>query len=426
MDEATAPPGPAQAAPAPRAPASASSSAPRPAMPPAALPLRDVQVQPWPGGEFLIATASGKHVLAGREIAAVVRALCAASDGAQAHAHYLADGGRLDADAFAAQAARCLAALAPAPSAQAPARLLWRRPLLGPAQVAPWARRARHAFALPWALPGLCAALAAPVLALAVFGERLAATWLSLGESLAAFGLVLLGALIHEFGHAGALARHGQAAGAIGGGLYLGVIPVFYADVSRAWRLSVPARVAVNLGGVYFQAIYATALMLAGAIGPSPALQMAGALSVVLALTQFLPFARTDGYWVLSDVLGDPRLGRFEPGLFAQARQAGAAGRQARLRLAYQACNAAVVIAILAVSLRHAHGLLQALASSHRTGIVSDVLRQPSRWLSLVLLAFLLYRLLAFARRRLYATRPRRRPGPALPVQAANEKDIQP
>lgn len=377
----------------------------------AGLPLLGIQIQPWPNGEFLIGNAAGKHLLAGKETALVIRALCDAQDGAHAHARYAAQGGRLTEAAFLAQASRCLAALASTPSPAAPPRLLFRRTVLSPARVAPFASIARHAFALPWAALGVLAALAAPVLAIAVFGERLAATWLSLDQSLAAFALILLGAAIHEFGHAGALVRHGQPAGAIGAGLYLGAIPVFYADVSRAWRLSVRARVVVNLGGVYFQAVYATALMLLGAAAGYPALQMAGALSVVLALTQFMPFARTDGYWVLSDALREPRLGKFEARLLRDCRQSGAAGRKARLRLAYQLCNAAVVVAIVIVSFRHASGLLHAIADSYGTGLVSDTLRQPSRWLSLVLLCLLVYQLLAVARRLVTHARSRRRPG---------------
>lgn len=377
----------------------------------AGLPLQGIQIQTWPNGEFLIGNAAGKHLVAGKEITLVIRALCEAQNGAQAYARYAAQGGRLAEAAFLAQASRCLAALTLTPSPAAPPRLLFRRTVLSPERVAPLANIARHAFVLPWAALGLLAALAAPVLAIAVFGERLAATWLSLDQSIAAFVLILLGAAIHEFGHAGALVRHGQAAGAIGAGLYLGTIPVFYADVSRAWRLSVRARVVVNLGGVYFQAIYATALMLLGAIAGYPALQMAGALSVILALTQFMPFARTDGYWVLSDLLREPRLGKFDAKLLRECRQPDAAGRKARLRLAYQLSNAAVVVAVLIVSFRHASGLLQAIADSYAAGIVSDILRQPSRWLSLVLLCFLLYRLLAVARRLANNARSRRRPG---------------
>lgn len=376
-----------------------------------ALPLRDIQIQPWPGGEFLIANGSGKHLAAGKETATIIRALCASPSGAEAYAVYRGDGGRLTEAAFQSHASRCLAALAPAPQSTGPQRLLLRRTVLHSHQVAPFANIARHAFFWPWAIPGLLAALAAPLMALMVFGERLAATWLSLDQSIAAFVLILLGAAIHEFGHAGALVRHGQPAGAIGVGLYLGAIPVFYADVSRAWRLSIPARVAVNLGGVYFQVVYASALMLLGSLVHSPALQMAGALSVILALTQFMPFARTDGYWVLSDVLREPRLGKFEAALLREVRQSGPAGRRARWRLLYQICNAAMVIAILIVSVQHAFGLLHAIANSYTAGIVSDTLRQPSRWLSVVFLSFLVYQLLTVTRQLANNLRSRRRPG---------------
>src|SRR4051794_13138782 len=76
------------------------------------------------------------------------------------------------------------------------------------------------------------------------------------GLLLAVFVITIVSAGFHEFGHAAALRRGGGTPGAMGAGLYL-IWPAFYTDVTDSYRLSRAARIRVDLGGLYFNAIVA-------------------------------------------------------------------------------------------------------------------------------------------------------------------------
>src|SRR4051794_18210588 len=75
---------------------------------------------------------------------------------------------------------------------------------------------------------------------------------------LAVLGLVVVGTLFHEMGHAAACAYGGARPGAMGIGLSL-VWPAFYPDVTDAYRLGRAGRVRTDLGGVYFNALFGLA-----------------------------------------------------------------------------------------------------------------------------------------------------------------------
>ena len=68
--------------------------------------------------------------------------------------------------------------------------------------------------------------------------------------------LVILSLAFHECGHAAACRYGGARPGRIGIGIYL-VWPVFYTDVTDSWRLSKPGRLRTDLGGVYFNVLFA-------------------------------------------------------------------------------------------------------------------------------------------------------------------------
>jgi putative peptide zinc metalloprotease protein len=127
---------------------------------------------------------------------------------------------------------------------------------------------------------------------------------------LVVFGLAILSAAFHEFGHATALRYSGARPGRIGVGIYL-VWPVFYSDVTDAYRLSKAGRLRVDLGGVYFNAIFAVATAGAYFLTKSEPLLFAIFVQQVGMLYQFLPFVRFDGYYVVSDLTGVPDLFAF-------------------------------------------------------------------------------------------------------------------
>jgi putative peptide zinc metalloprotease protein len=132
---------------------------------------------------------------------------------------------------------------------------------------------------------------------------------------LTVFGLGILAASFHELGHATACRYGGAKPGRIGAGIYL-IWPVFYSDVTDAYRLSKAGRLRVDLGGVYFNAIFWLAIAGAYFLTESEVLLIAVFFGQLAMLYQFMPFVRLDGYYVVSDLTGVPDLfARIKPTL---------------------------------------------------------------------------------------------------------------
>jgi putative peptide zinc metalloprotease protein len=132
---------------------------------------------------------------------------------------------------------------------------------------------------------------------------------------LVVFGLAILSASFHELGHATACRYGGANPGRIGVGIYI-AWPVFYNDVTDAYRLSKAGRLRVDLGGVYFNAIFVLATAGAYFLTKSEPLLFACFIQQLGMLYQFMPFVRLDGYYLVSDLTGVPDLfARIKPTL---------------------------------------------------------------------------------------------------------------
>ncbi len=145
------------------------------------------------------------------------------------------------------------------------------------------------------------------------------------GLMLATFALTIASASFHEFGHAAACRYSGGRPGAMGCGLYL-VWPAFYTDVTDAYRLDRRGRLRTDLGGLYFNAIFALATFGAWAVTGVEALLLLIPVQVLQMVHQLLPFIRMDGYHILSDLVGVPDLfARIKPTLlgFVPGRRVG-------------------------------------------------------------------------------------------------------
>src|SRR5918992_3365603 len=164
----------------------------------------------------------------------------------------------------------------------------------------------------PWFLPPVVGAVLVAVAAFDawLFGFHGIAGGLrsALYNPLLLLGLaasVIVATAFHEIGHAGACRCGGARPGVMGVGFYL-VWPAFYCDVTDAYRLGRAGRLRVDLGGVYFNAIFA---LLAGggyfATGQEGLLLIA-VLQHLTIVQQLLPLLRFDGYYVLSDLTGVP------------------------------------------------------------------------------------------------------------------------
>src|SRR5262249_22614794 len=123
--------------------------------------------------------------------------------------------------------------------------------------------------------------------------------------------------LLHEIGHAAACLRLAGSVGGIGFGVFV-MTPVLYCDVSDIHLLSRKSKATIGIAGTVVDLVFlATWALLAGDGLLASKAYLIGMLSVLLNL---LPFYRSDGYWVLSDLAG--RRDLFEHGL--RALRAGA------------------------------------------------------------------------------------------------------
>ena len=120
-------------------------------------------------------------------------------------------------------------------------------------------------------------------------------------------GLSVLAAVFHECGHAAGCRHGGARPGVIGVGIYL-VWPSFFTNVTDSYRLSRAGRLRTDLGGLYFNLIFMLALAGIYAATPDQVLLLVIALTHLEMLEQLLPFARFDGYFILSDLAGVPDL----------------------------------------------------------------------------------------------------------------------
>ena len=120
---------------------------------------------------------------------------------------------------------------------------------------------------------------------------------------LALLATTSLSLAFHECGHAAACRYGGARPGRIGIGIYL-VWPVFYTDVTDSYRLSKAGRLRTDLGGIYFNVLFAlTAAGAYFATGYKPLLIVVVSQQILM-LDQFIPWLRLDGYHIVSDLIG--------------------------------------------------------------------------------------------------------------------------
>jgi putative peptide zinc metalloprotease protein len=112
---------------------------------------------------------------------------------------------------------------------------------------------------------------------------------------------------VHEIGHASACLKFGANVSEIGFGI-TSFFPVMYANISGAWKLSKAQRIIVNLGGIYFQNLMSLIILMCSLIIDTSELYIIGKLIFISTIFQFFPFHKSDGYWILSDVLSQPNL----------------------------------------------------------------------------------------------------------------------
>lgn len=188
-------------------------------------------------------------------------------------------------------------------------RHIWliKLPLLSPALLQPFTRPTRQLFSRHSLLIGLILIGLVQMWFYVAQVANFNFASLSSQEYLMVWILCLGGIWLHELGHVSACDYHQCPHGPIGIGLY-GFFPVFYADVSQVWSLTRGQRAIVDLGGVYFQAILSTVLVVLYAVTRHAFLAGAVILTNAMIVYNLNPLLKFDGYWLLSDLVGIPNL----------------------------------------------------------------------------------------------------------------------
>lgn len=132
--------------------------------------------------------------------------------------------------------------------------------------------------------------------------------------------------IFHEFGHASAAARFGCRNTTIGWGLYF-IYKVLWTDVSEAWKLPRQQRAIVDLGGVYFQSFFLLLMLVAYLYTRNTIYLFAFVFSDMQLASNFNPFLRMDGYWLMSDLFGIVNL-RHQQAIWLQNLAAKALGNR--------------------------------------------------------------------------------------------------
>ncbi|MCB6088975.1 zinc metalloprotease [Flavobacterium psychrophilum] len=114
--------------------------------------------------------------------------------------------------------------------------------------------------------------------------------------------------ILHEIGHSIFAKQYNIGTGKIGLGLYLFIIPVFYINLNEIWRLKNEKRIIINLGGIFFQLLAGIILVFIYQINQSDVLASLIKINLVIAMLNFNPFIKFDGYWALSDLLNNKDL----------------------------------------------------------------------------------------------------------------------
>lgn len=112
-----------------------------------------------------------------------------------------------------------------------------------------------------------------------------------------------LSLFVHEFGHAAA----SHSVGVECDGLHFkrsGIVPVPYLRIAFYKDMRLGQKLAIDLGGVYFEALLAAFLFDLATAFSMPILALAAALTCVSMLSQLLPVPHSDGYWALVDISG--------------------------------------------------------------------------------------------------------------------------
>lgn len=273
----------------------------------------DVRLTPYDTSRWVVSTASGRSFLVNAPTARLVRVLGESGGWEGARRGFCeALGQDIGAEAFRGLVQQKLGGLEILREDDAPVRppresyLRLRLPLIPP-RLAGWLAGPLSLLYAPGVFWATFAAALAVSTAAAVFTLQEMRMLLGTADVLLVPPLIVGAMILHELGHVAACRAYGVRHGAIGVGFYF-LMPVMYADISGVWALEKHRRIIANLGGLFGELLYATALAAGYLATGQAALLLAAAAVTTSSVYQLIPFVRRDGYWVLSDAAGVPNL----------------------------------------------------------------------------------------------------------------------
>ncbi|MCA3077701.1 MAG: M50 family metallopeptidase [Rhodocyclaceae bacterium] len=125
-----------------------------------------------------------------------------------------------------------------------------------------------------------------------------------------ALAILLITNIWHELGHFSAAERFKARTESIGAGLYLFAFPVMFVEIKDYFMVSkLRHRLAIALGGIYFDAIIWSLIVLVWYNTPNFTAINQIAFTLILFIGSriafnIVPVLRLDGYWVLSEWIG--------------------------------------------------------------------------------------------------------------------------
>lgn len=112
---------------------------------------------------------------------------------------------------------------------------------------------------------------------------------------------------LHELGHIAACRKFTGKNGEIGFGIYF-IFPVLYSNISSVWHANKQERIITNLAGIYMQ-LWCMLIFYGFYWVTQNTTSLYLAYFITLySFVQIIPFIRSDGYWLLSDITSTPNL----------------------------------------------------------------------------------------------------------------------
>jgi hypothetical protein len=112
---------------------------------------------------------------------------------------------------------------------------------------------------------------------------------------------------LHELGHIAACRKFTGKNGEIGFGIYF-IFPVLYSNISSVWHADKQERIITNLAGIYMQLWCMLIFYGFYWVTQNTTLLYLAYFITLYSFVQIIPFIRSDGYWLLSDITSTPNL----------------------------------------------------------------------------------------------------------------------